>query len=314
MRERIKNNEISVVVSGAIYNDWTNRCLKSIYEKLPGAEVILSTWEGSKVDGLQYDKVIFSKDPGAGKLWNEEGILLDNNMNRAIVSTLEGIKNATRRYVLKIRTDSVIQNTGFLDYYGKFSEFDIEWKLVEERIVAVCSSRCKFEKYFNINDWYFFGIKEDLEKLWDIPLIDYKNLEGERKDGYFSYKYNLNEHKYLMISFLRKKLQIEYYRDSKEENKEKYVRSLINNFICIGITNWGIESLKYLGNGSIKEKLRDEYYEYQLVDWLKLYNRLFKKREKIPFYMAHYLRWIYPFRLENVIYYLYRCYKKIMRK
>ena len=139
MGKSIKNEEISVVVSGAIYKDQTSRCLKSIYEKLPGAEVILSTWKGSKFDGLQYDKVVFSEDPGAGKLWNEEKILLDNNMDRAIVSILEGIKNATRRYVLKVRTDLEIKKLGFLDNYGKFSEFDIEWKIVEERIVAVCS-------------------------------------------------------------------------------------------------------------------------------------------------------------------------------
>lgn len=63
----IKPKDISVVVQGAINKEITPRCLQSIRTLLPNAEIILSTWEGSDVDGLDYDKLVLNKDPGAVK-------------------------------------------------------------------------------------------------------------------------------------------------------------------------------------------------------------------------------------------------------
>ena len=47
----IDTNDISVVVQGAIDQINTPKCLRSIRKRLPGAEIILSTWEGSPIDG-----------------------------------------------------------------------------------------------------------------------------------------------------------------------------------------------------------------------------------------------------------------------
>ena len=41
----IDTNDISVVVQGAIDQINTPKCLRSIRKRLPGAEIILSTWE-----------------------------------------------------------------------------------------------------------------------------------------------------------------------------------------------------------------------------------------------------------------------------
>ena len=60
----IDTNDISVVVQGAIDQINTPKCLRSIRKRLPGAEIILSTWEGSPIDGLDYDKLVLNKDPG----------------------------------------------------------------------------------------------------------------------------------------------------------------------------------------------------------------------------------------------------------
>ena len=61
--------DISVVVQGAITN-YTKLCLESIRKYLPGAEIILSTWDDSNIDRLDYDVVIFNKDPGDLKYTN----------------------------------------------------------------------------------------------------------------------------------------------------------------------------------------------------------------------------------------------------
>ena len=60
----IDTKDISVVVQGAVDKENTPRCLKSLRKHLPGAEVILSTWEGTNTDGLDYDVVLYNQDPG----------------------------------------------------------------------------------------------------------------------------------------------------------------------------------------------------------------------------------------------------------
>ena len=51
----IKSEEISVIVQGPIHKKRTKKTLQSIRTNLPNAEIILSTWEGSDVKGLDFD-------------------------------------------------------------------------------------------------------------------------------------------------------------------------------------------------------------------------------------------------------------------
>ena len=57
---KIKNEDISVVVQGAIHPEWTPLVLKSIRKSLPGARVILSTWEGTDISKLDYDVLVLN--------------------------------------------------------------------------------------------------------------------------------------------------------------------------------------------------------------------------------------------------------------
>ena len=83
---RVATSDISVVVQGAIAGPSkdgkaypTRDCLLSIRRRLPGAEIILSTWKGSDVTGLDYDQLVLNDDPGAveflEKPFDEEAIL-----------------------------------------------------------------------------------------------------------------------------------------------------------------------------------------------------------------------------------------------
>ena len=104
----IKPEEISVVVQGAIDKDNTAKCLKSIRYYLPKSEIILSTWENSNIDDLDYDILVENKDPGA--LIQDPLYGAYNNGNRQLLSTQEGIKKATRKYILKLRTDFYLEH------------------------------------------------------------------------------------------------------------------------------------------------------------------------------------------------------------
>ena len=120
---KIQSSDISVVVQGAVDRELAPKCLTSIRKYLPKAEIILSTWEGTDVSGLDYDMVLFNKDPGAVDLLWFDG--RKNNGNRQLYSTQEGIKKTSRKYILKIRTDLFLENANFLEYWDKFSKFDV---------------------------------------------------------------------------------------------------------------------------------------------------------------------------------------------
>jgi hypothetical protein len=76
----ISDKDISVVVQGPIHkqDNLTKRVLESVRTHLPNAELILSTWKGSDVDGLDCDVLLLNDDPGA---------INGYNVNRQIVST-----------------------------------------------------------------------------------------------------------------------------------------------------------------------------------------------------------------------------------
>jgi hypothetical protein len=101
----ILSKDISVVVQGPIHtqDNLTKRVLESVRTHLPDAELILSTWKGSKVDGLDCDILLLNEDPGA----LEKQPINSRNLNRQIVSTCNGIMASTRIFVLKLRTDCI---------------------------------------------------------------------------------------------------------------------------------------------------------------------------------------------------------------
>ena len=120
MLNSIDSTDISVVVQGAIHNKFTKKSLSSIRKYLPEAEIILSTWEGTDTSNLDYDIILLNKDPGA-HVFDCNGRV--QNQNRQIVSTKNGIKKASRKYVLKIRSDMQIQGTKFLHFFDKYNDF-----------------------------------------------------------------------------------------------------------------------------------------------------------------------------------------------
>ena len=70
-KNSINPKDVSVVVQGAVDAKHTPRCLASIRKYLPGAYIILSTWEGQKVEGLDCDKVVTSGGGSVSALWRQ---------------------------------------------------------------------------------------------------------------------------------------------------------------------------------------------------------------------------------------------------
>ena len=185
----IDTSDISVIIQGPI--DWsidpvtqdgmTLALTRSIRDLMPGAEIILSTWSGQDLSAMDCDIVCLSVDPGT------QGALpgfTPNNVNRQILSTLSGLKKASRPYCLKIRSDMVLESVDYLKHFEFFSE-GFRRVMPDERLFLspILTNNLSSRKtsavtvrlpdhplLFHVSDHVQFGQKEDLLKLWDIPL------------------------------------------------------------------------------------------------------------------------------------------------
>lgn len=157
---------------------------------LPGARIILSTWQSTVVPlDVHLDTLIRSDDPGGLpgiKFTAPSG----NNVNRQIVSTRRGLEAVETKYALKLRTDSYLDNAGFLAYIDKHFSSD----RFDDRIL-VCTYYTldpkMFERMaFHVSDWVQFGTTERLKALWGVDLMsraDASYHEGHRWPIYYNY-------------------------------------------------------------------------------------------------------------------------------
>lgn len=289
----IDSNQISVVIQGPVYgtkddieNDKiTKRCCERVRKLLPEAEIILSTWKGSDVDELTYDVVIFNDDPGE-IMMRLDGVDRMNNTNRMLVSTHNGIKKASRKYTIKMRSDMWIENLCFLE---KFGEYPIEEKnsIMGQRII-VLPSTCPYRGkkiLFAMQDWFNFGLTTDLEKLWNVPLQKKEDLIY--KNGVADFDDNLVAENYIWVDFLNKDgyfhSKLGRYKGKIPYNKENlglYELSLAKYSVLYDGKTLGLNSLKYPNQNYVRKDFAKASC-YMHFEWQKMYKRYFDKSMKI---------------------------------
>ena len=165
----IDSKEISIVLQGPIYKDITNRVCQRMRDLFPEAEIILSTWEGSDTQGLLYDVLVENKDPGGTPLLLDGSSKKTNNVDRMITSSKNGIKKATRKYTLRWRTDLLLKNSAFLEYFDKYKARADEWKIFKKRVL-VHNPTLPYIYPLGPTDISCFGLTEDVLTYWDLPL------------------------------------------------------------------------------------------------------------------------------------------------
>lgn len=268
--------DISVVISGPIFKSenggavggWTWKGCMSVRKVLPGAELIISTWNENDCEGLDYDVLVVSDDPGPNI----------NNVNRQICSRVAGIRAATRKKILAIRSESEIENTNFINYFAKYQLHGKKnHRFLEERVVIPASMPPRSGELFHMGDWYYFGLKEDLLKLWELPYCDDTKINQEDDDILY------NAHRYLITQFTKKYVDLNFSKkkDINSENKRLYEQILAENFVIIGVYNYGVESLKYPLKRTRIKQYWDCWASYTYSDWKKLYNKNCQGNEHI---------------------------------
>lgn len=254
-------NNISVVIQGKVFGapgeayekQLTLQCIESVRKHVPNAEVIISTWEGSDVSHLQYDKVVFSQDPGATAYHIHDPSFFNNN-NRQIVSTYAGLKAATKKYAIKMRGDCTIQNTGFVAYLRDYPRSD-QYKFFKERvIISTHFSRNprRIPQLIHPSDIFQVGLLQDLQNLWDIPLqpepettrafpIEKRIINNSLENSFYRMKFGSEQ--YIWYAFCKKNgldMELRHFGDVSIDKICKSDMSIINNFVIAEPTQIGV--------------------------------------------------------------------------
>lgn len=260
MSERkINTKDISVVVQGAVEEQATKKCLRSIRKQLPGAEIILSTWNGISAHDFDYDILVQSDDPGS-IAWHFYGNrIAPVNYNRQLVSTKEGLARVTRKYAIKMRSDFYLKNASFLDAFEDFNHRRDGCRFFRHRVIvpAVYTRMffpgSSFPSPFCVSDFFFFGLADDIRDYFSTEKIS----EEEGGGWHFAHPDRkpdrLETGRYMPEQFLcygwtrRHGLECDF-ADCSDWGMESLAMSnevLFNNFIVLDSSRLAIASAKH---------------------------------------------------------------------
>jgi len=287
----MKSSDISFVVQGAVDreisplsgNPITQTCLESLRRHHPRAELILSTWKGTDVSGLDFDKVVFNDDPGAWNAFRPGADIKLDNTNRQIVSTRNGLREASRKYAAKIRSDMIFLGSAWMDHFESYPSRGSEWNVFRERVIT-CSMwtrdpRCPYtDQPLHPPDWMHIGLKEDIQLLWDIEL----QPEPESSQWFLNRPVNLppppdddirrySPEQYLWCTLLKKfgEVHFEERGQNSEENMRLTEVTFANNLIVLDLPQFPFVVHKY------PYPIQPAYRAYRFIshkEWKRLYH------------------------------------------
>lgn len=166
---------VSVVVQGP-RTPVTEQTLSGIRLHLPGARIVMSTWDGTDIDGLDIDDLVVCPDPGAMDCAAMPGLPGPPiNANRMIRSTFAGLGAVDRPFVVKVRTDAIVEHAGVLTWIAALPPAVGEWAIFSH-VVGVSSvfTRNPLKTplgSYHPADTVQFGQTSDLLQLWDVPMM-----------------------------------------------------------------------------------------------------------------------------------------------
>lgn len=295
--DKISDKNISVIVQGAYLGQKTVDCVNSIRKYLPKAEIILSTWKESKIGDINVDKILLNDDPGSSGFIRRYPQKQINNVNRQIVSTLNGINIASREYCLKIRSDMIIENDRFLKFYNVFKDTVVETSIFHNRVMVEGLTTSDLVS-FSVGDWWYFGCKSDLLLLFDIPLYKEAYIHDNKKYNTVICRYPPEQ--YIIYSCLKNFYNIDYQNWTEESNTTKILskKFIFENLICIESELSGIVLPKarnmvnpvnyYYGTSFIKwYKYLSQKVNFPVLDKSLIYKLEFNRKKYFIKYMMN---------------------------
>ncbi|POR55890.1 WavE lipopolysaccharide synthesis protein [Paraburkholderia eburnea] len=290
----ISPSEITIVfqgnVSASTDGDSFRNCLEITRAALPGARVILSTWQDTKIPkSIDVDEVVRSEDPGTLPPIKFDDVG-SNNINRQIVSTLAGLQKVKTQYAIKLRTDSFLEHDGFLKNYVKFNE---QFRSKSDRILT--SSFFTIDPFvfehmpFHTSDWFQFSTTSALINYWSRPLVTleeatfYENNRHARHSSYLDKKFRtmLAVEQYLCGAYA-KRFGYDtpaFHNDCRKEVLKDFQHFLANHFMILDPWQAGFRLPKY--NWAYKSNMQSMNC-IMFLDWYRFCAKLHPERDFDP--------------------------------
>lgn len=243
-------NNISFVVQGPVIASTdkrdgvhsTREVLSSIRYHYPDAEIILSTWKGSDVEALTYNRLVLNDDPGG---YMHYGISVNNN--RMILSSKAGIAAASSKYVVKTRTDILIISSNLLNLLQSIKPVKSPYAVFNSFLMSTVyyvRNPLKLNLVFHPSDIFLVGEKQDVLSFFDVPLAPrsfYINADETTR---------IVPEQYFLLHTILKRKNIEYHIPGWGHTNLRFFRDsesyIFNNFCFFSPTDFGIEFPKRL--------------------------------------------------------------------
>lgn len=176
--KKIDSSLLTFVVQGSVEDKSVVNCsLKSIRHFFPKSKIIISTWVNSDIQDLPFDKVIFSKDSCPVYKFYKH-LSIDNNINRQLITTQNGLKEVKTKYAVKLRTDIAFKSSNLLklisDIQKRPKKGFLNSRVIIPYNLSINPNTVKL--VFHFNDWLIAGQTNDLKKIFNIPLMTIKDL------------------------------------------------------------------------------------------------------------------------------------------
>lgn len=248
--EHIQPFRISVVIQGPTLLDVSpernvNNVIKSINEFLPGAEIIVSTWAHESLPSNRNSIIVTSDDPGP--MTSRVGFV--NNINRQVVSTLAGINAASREYVLKLRSDTILTGSAIavIEEIAKTAANPLAAKFKITTTNLFVRNFYKYPLLFHASDLVQFGHKDDLRNFWNVQEVFkekevfLENSSPSPRQFVSSHGIRLVPEQSLTLSWLRRalgvKIDLRFPSDGKFSDLVLWEQVLTNYFKVLHYKN-----------------------------------------------------------------------------
>ena len=231
---------ISVVLHGPVRPE-TFSSIASIRNLLPDAELIFSTWKGENINHLDCDYIITSDEPPAFIQHKNSGT--KNNLNRLIRSGALGVLKARRKYILKMRSDLILDSTAFLDTFNLYPKCTSKTCLQHKVLIPLLFSRISYRRHatpFHLSDWAAFGLREDIQSIFsciqEVKEPEFTEWFSQRRlrSPYGTTMFRMAPEQYIYYSFYRRYFDDVTMNDCTDNDAkicQKADEFVVSNFI-----------------------------------------------------------------------------------
>lgn len=246
-------NQLSVILQGAI-SPCTANIIKGFREAAPGCEIILSTWTRDESLTHQVDAYIINADPGTLPVTYQGQIIRVENVNRQIISTVAGLKQTSKKFSIKWRTDFEVDSKK-LRKFLKVYLTKIESSSVAGRDLIVVSAINTANPYAGIglighvSDWVYLGRTQYLLRMMPTKTIASEKINTEipadrvHKKIFPFARFSVEQ--WMLRDGLRG--EFDFYSDtfSAPDMIRKFLTILGRGFIVVNPRTMGLISHKY---------------------------------------------------------------------